>query len=102
MSVANDFRRFLLSGPFVSTAVALSVGAAFTAVVTSFVTDLISPAIGLMMNGKDFTAMSFQIGESKFSYGKFINSCITFITVAFVIFFMVVRPLIKLNGGKMP
>ena len=102
MGVAGDFKKFLISGPFITTAIALSVGVAFTAMITSFVNDMIAPAIGLLLNGKDFSQMYFQIGEAKFHYGKFINASISFILVAFVVFFVVVRPLMRFNGGKMP
>lgn len=102
MGAATDFKRFLLSGTFVSTAVALSIGVAFTAMITSFVNDLVAPAISLATNGQDFAQMYFQIKNAKFYFGKFINAMISFMLVAFVVFFAVVRPLMRFNGGKMP
>jgi large conductance mechanosensitive channel len=92
MGVAVDFKRFILEGTFVNTAVALSIGVAFTAMITTFVNEMVSPCISILTNGKDFATMYFEIGRAKFFYGKFINSVITFLLIALVVFFCVVRP----------
>lgn len=84
-----------MGGPFIDTAVALTIAFAFMAVITSLVNDLISPAISVLLNGREFSQMYFEIRNSKFFYGKFINATITFTLVAFVVFFCVVRPFIN-------
>jgi large conductance mechanosensitive channel len=98
MGVIGDFKHFLLGGTFIDTAVALAIGVAFTAMITSFVNDLISPSISVLMNGREFSQMYFEIRNAKFYYGKFINAAITFLLVALVVFFGVVRPFMSAKG----
>ncbi|MBQ1422787.1 MAG: large conductance mechanosensitive channel protein MscL, partial [Firmicutes bacterium] len=62
---------------------------AFTAIINSLVADVIGPIIGLIIGGKDFSAMSFGIGDAQIMYGNFINAIITFLLTAIVLFFIV-------------
>lgn len=99
----KDFRTFLLRGNVVDLAVAVVVGAAFGAVVTALVKDLITPLIAAIGGKHDFSSLTFQLNGSKFMYGDFLNQLITFIIIAAVIFFFVVQPmnhLIKLANRK--
>lgn len=95
MSIVNDFKTFILRGNVVDLAVGVVIGAAFTGVVTAFTKDLLTPliAIGKHQAGPiNFQDMFFEIGGSKFMYGDFINTVLTFLLTAFVVFFFVVRP----------
>jgi large conductance mechanosensitive channel len=88
----KDFRAFVLRGNVVDLAVAVVIGAAFGAVVTALVKDLITPLIAIP--GKtDFSALKFTIRKSTFAYGDFLNALIAFVSIAAAVFFFVVRPL---------
>ncbi len=87
-----DFKKFLMRGNVVDLAVAVVIGAAFTAIVTAITTGLITPLVG-MIASKDFTEMTFQVNGSTFSYGLVIDATIRFVSVAAVVFFLVVRPM---------
>jgi large conductance mechanosensitive channel len=91
--IVTEFKEFILRGNVVELAVAVAVGAAFTAVVNSFVKDLVTPLIGAVFGKTDFSTLTFTINKSKFLYGSFINNVITFLVVAAVIFFLVVKPM---------
>jgi large conductance mechanosensitive channel len=76
----------------VDLAVAVVVGAAFTAVIKALVADLLTPIIALIAGQHDFGRLSFTINSSHFLYGDFINNLITFLSVAAAVFFFVVKP----------
>lgn len=88
----SEFKAFLMRGNVVDLAVAVVIGAAFTGIVTAISTGLITPLIGMII-GKDFTQMSFEINGSTFNYGLVIDATIRFVSVAAVIFFLVVKPM---------
>ena len=88
----KDFKTFLLRGNVVDLAVAVVVGAAFGAVVTALVRDLITPIIALIFGKPNFSALSFTINSSHFLYGDFINALFAFVTIAAAVFFFVVQP----------
>jgi large conductance mechanosensitive channel len=88
----KQFRDFLLRGNVVDLAVAVVVGAAFGAVVASFVADLVTPLIAAIGGKSDFAALSFRINGSEFRYGSFLNAVISFVLVAAAVFFLVVKP----------
>ncbi|BDI29080.1 large-conductance mechanosensitive channel [Capsulimonas corticalis] len=91
MSVAKEFRDFVLRGNVVDLAVGVVIGAAFTAVVTAFTKDIITPIIGIP--GKvSLGDVSFAVNGSKFLIGDFLNQAISFLLVALVVFFFVVKP----------
>jgi len=89
----KEFRTFLLRGNVIDLAVAVVIGAAFGAVVTALVEDLITPLIAAIFGEPDFSGLTFTINESVFYYGDFINAVVTFVTVAAAIFFFVVKPI---------
>ena len=93
MKILNDFRQFLLRGNVVDLAVAVVIGAAFGAVVTALVQDLLTPLIAAIAGRPDFSALDFTINSSTFSYGDFINKVFTFVTIAAAVFFFVVVPI---------
>lgn len=98
----KDFRKFILRGNVVDLAVAVVVGAAFGAIVTSFVKDLATPLIAAVGGQPNFSNMTFTINNSRFLYGDFINAVVSFIIIASVIFFFVVQPLNKLMARLKP
>ena len=88
----KDFKAFVLRGNVVDLAIAVVIGAAFGAVVTALVKDLLTSLIGIP--GKaDFSTLTFTINGSVFRYGDFINVVIAFVTIAAAVFFFVVRPI---------
>lgn len=93
----KEFKQFVMKGNVVDLAVGVVVGVAFGAVVTALVKDLVTPLIGAFGGKPDFSALSFTINGSKFLYGDFINALVSFLIVAAVIFFFVVKPLNKLQ-----
>ncbi len=98
--VVTEFKEFILRGNVVELAVAVAVGAAFTAVVNSFVKDLITPLVAAVFGKNDFSTLNFKINDSQFNYGNFINAVIAFLSIAFVIFFFVVKPLNHLSERR--
>jgi large conductance mechanosensitive channel len=99
MKLAQEFKAFLLRGNVVDLAVAVVIGVAFGAVVTSFVEDLITPLIAAIIGEPDFSGLTFTINGSQFFYGNFINSLFSFVTIAAVIFFFVITPMNALIAG---
>jgi large conductance mechanosensitive channel len=89
----KEFRDFLLRGNVVDLAVAVVIGAAFGAVVTALVKDLITPLIAAIGGQPDFSAIAFTINNSQFLIGDFINQVVAFLIIAAVIFFLVVKPM---------
>ncbi len=85
----NEFRDFIAKGNVMDLAVGIIIGAAFTAIVSSLVDDLIQPLIGLFVGGLDFSGLSFGLGEAQFMYGSFITALINFLIIAFVVFMLV-------------
>ena len=92
----KDFRQFILRGNVVDLAVAVVIGAAFGAVVTSLVKDIITPLIAAIGGQPNFSNLTFTIHHSQFFYGDFLNALISFVILAAVVFFLVVTPVNKL------
>src|SRR4051795_8804358 len=88
----SGFKNFLLRGNVVDLAVAVVIGAAFGAVVTALVKDIITPIIGMFGGVPDFSTWAITVNGSKFMIGDFINALLAFIVLAAVIYFMVVMP----------
>jgi large conductance mechanosensitive channel len=91
--IAQEFKEFLLRGNVVDLAVAVVIGAAFGAVVTSLVDNLVMPLIALIGGEPDYTSIGFTINDTYFGVGAFLTSVISFIIIAAVIFFFVVKPI---------
>jgi large conductance mechanosensitive channel len=98
----KGFRDFVLRGNVVDLAVAVVLGAAFGALVTSFVENLITPLIAAIIGEPSFSDLSFSINGSEFFYGKVINALIAFLAIAAVIYFFVVQPLNALMARLKP
>jgi large conductance mechanosensitive channel len=93
----QEFKKFILRGNVVDLAVAVVIGAAFTAVVSSFVKDFLTPLIATVQGQRQFEKYAFHIHNVAFNYGDFINTLLTFILTAAVVFFFVVQPLNRLT-----
>jgi large conductance mechanosensitive channel len=89
----KQFKQFLLRGNVVDLAVGVVIGAAFGSIVTALVSDILTPLVAAIFKAPDFSNLSFVINDSKFMYGHFINALISFLLVAFSIFFFVVKPM---------
>jgi large conductance mechanosensitive channel len=92
----RDFKAFLLRGNLVDMAVGVVIGLAFAAVVTAFVGDLVTPLIAAIGGQPNFANLTFKINGSVFFYGAFLNAVISFLVIALVVFFFVVRPVNRL------
>lgn len=113
----KEFKEFAMGGNVVDMAVGIVIGAAFGTIVTSLVSDIIMPPIGLLMGGVDFTNIFSVIKEGgtagpyatleaaaaagavTVNWGSFINTLISFLVIAFAIF-MVVRGINKMRKEK--
>lgn len=95
----KGFKDFLLRGNVVDLAVAVVVGAAFTAVVTAFTNAFLKPLIQVFSGGGEF-AGSFVVSGVVFDYASFINAIITFVLTAAVIYFLVIMPLKVVEGRR--
>ncbi len=85
----KDFKNFIQQGNVIDLAVAVIIGAAFGKIVTSLVSDIIMPIIGIFLGGVDFSALAFTIGKAKITYGNFINNSINFLIIAIIVFLLV-------------
>ena len=89
MRMFAEFRKFIAKGNVIDLAVAVILGSAFTAIVTSLTQDIIMPLIGMVLGGVDFTTLTIQVGEATLAYGLFIQAIINFLLIALVLFMMV-------------
>lgn len=85
----KEFQKFIFRGNVMDLAVAVVIGAAFTAIITSLVNDIIMPLIGLILGGLDFAGLSFTVGNAVIAYGKFIQAIVNFLLVALVLFLVI-------------
>ena len=96
----KDFKQFLFRGNVVDLAVAVIIGTAFTAVVKALVTDIITPLVAAIFGAHNFEALKFTINGSTFAYGDLLNSVITFVSIAAVVFFLIVAPVNALMSRR--
>lgn len=85
----NDFKEFLKRGNVIDLAVAVIIGGAFGSIVQSLVNDIVTPLMGIVLGGVDFTGLSLQVGDAAVTYGNFIQAIINFLVIAFVLFLVV-------------
>jgi large conductance mechanosensitive channel len=97
----KGFRDFLMRGNVVDLAVAVVIGAAFTAVVTSFADSFLTPLIGLLGGGGELGG-EWVINDQHFTWGAFVSSVITFVITAAVVYFLVVMPYTKAKERLFP
>jgi large conductance mechanosensitive channel len=93
----EGFKKFLLRGNVVDLAVAVVIGAAFGAVVTSFVSAFITPLVGVFTGAAgDFSKKTFSAGGAEFPYGEFVDALLSFVIIAAVVYVFVVQPVQRL------
>ena len=85
----KEFRDFINRGNVIDLAVAVILGAAFTAIINSLVNDIIMPLIGVLLGGVDFSTLSITVGSAVIAYGNFIQAIVNFLIIAFVVFLIV-------------
>lgn len=85
----EEFKAFIAKGNVMTMAVGIIIGGAFTSIVNSLVNDVITPFLGIIIGGINFTGIIIQIGEAQLLVGNFIQAIITFLLTAFVIFWLV-------------
>ncbi len=85
----EEFKAFISKGDVVSMAVGLMVGSAFTAIITALNTNIITPILGIIMGGIDFSGVIIKIGAAEIGVGLFIQAIINFLITAFVLFLVV-------------
>lgn len=93
VKILIGFKEFIARGNVVDLAVAVVIGAAFTALVTSLVEDLFTPLIAVVFGETDFSALAFEVRDSEFRYGSFLNALIAFLSVAVAVYFFIVAPM---------
>ncbi len=102
----SGFKKFLMRGNVVDLAVAVVMGAAFGAVVSSFVANILTPLIAAIVGKPDFSAYSARVNGSEVLYGTFLNALVSFILVSAAVYFFVVLPMNTLqerrNRGQAP
>jgi large conductance mechanosensitive channel len=102
----KGFKQFILRGNVLDLAVAVVMGAAFGAVVTALVKDLITPIIAAFVGKPDFSNIFFSVNGSKFLIGDFINAVVSFLLIAAAVYFFVVLPvntlLARIKRGDAP
>ena len=102
----KGFKQFIMRGNVVDLAVAVVMGAAFGAVVTALVKDLITPLVAAIVGKPDFSAIQFEINSSKFLLGDFINALVSFLLISAAIYFFAVLPMnmvmARLRRGEAP
>ncbi len=96
----KELREFLLRGNVVDLAVAVILGAAFGAVITSFVEDLLTPLLAAVGGEPNFDQLAFTINDSRFRYGEFINAVLSFVIIGAAVFFLVVKPVNTLMARR--
>lgn len=89
----NEFKAFAMRGNVVDMAVGIVIGGAFGKIVSSLVSDVIMPPIGMIMGGVDFSELAIALGEGEgaasINYGMFINTVLDFVIIAFAIFMVI-------------
>jgi large conductance mechanosensitive channel len=87
--ILNEFKDFIARGNVIDLAVGVIVGSAFGKIVTSLVSDILMPIIGVILGGIDFTNLTIKFNDATIYYGNFIQNIVDFLIVAFCIFMFV-------------
>jgi large conductance mechanosensitive channel len=88
----RGFKEFLVRGNVIDLAVAVVLGAAFGAVITALVKDLLTPLIAALVGQPDFSAWTFTVNGSRFLIGDFVNAVVSFLLIAAAVYVFVVVP----------
>jgi large conductance mechanosensitive channel len=89
MSMLQEFKSFAMKGNVVDLAVGVIIGAAFGKIVASLVEDVIMPLVGTLLGGVNFSGLAIAVGSATIKYGKFIQTCLDFLIIAWAIFIAV-------------
>ena len=89
MALMKEFKEFAMKGNVIDLAVGVVIGAAFGKIVSSLVEDVVMPLIGVLIGGLDFSGLALKIGSATLKYGKFLQTCLDFLIVAWAIFLIV-------------
>ena len=95
----SEFKKFILRGNVIDLAVAVVIGAAFGAIVTSLTQDIIMPIVGMLLGGLDFSSLSVTVGSAVLAYGKFIQAIVNFLIIGFALF-LIVKAINKMMESK--
>jgi large conductance mechanosensitive channel len=101
MSITTEFREFAMKGNVVDLAVGVIIGAAFGKIVASAVNDIIMPLVGTLLGGLDFGSLTLEIGSARLQYGRFIQTCVDFVIIAWAIF-VAVKVINRLKRAEPP
>jgi large conductance mechanosensitive channel len=108
MGMMSEFKDFAMRGNVVDMAVGIVIGGAFGKIVSSFVSDVLMPPLGLLMGGVNFTELAVTLQEAQgevaavtLNYGSFIQTTVDFIIIAFAIF-MVIKAMNKMKKPEEP
>jgi large conductance mechanosensitive channel len=100
--LVDGFKAFILRGNVIDLAIAVVIGAAFTQIVNLMVENIITPVISAIGGQPDFSRLTFTINNSVFRYGAFINALISFLIIALVVYFLIVKPMNALVARATP
>ncbi|MFE0460885.1 large conductance mechanosensitive channel protein MscL [Kitasatospora sp. NPDC058965] len=99
----KGFRDFMMRGNVVDMGVGIVIGAAFTGVVNGFVKAFLTPLVGVVTGAAgDYSSKTFTVANVKFPYGEFVNTMISFVLTAAVLYFCVVLPVTKASARYLP
>lgn len=85
----KEFKKFIARGNVLDMAVGIIMGSAFTAIVTSLVNDILTPLIGLIIGGIDFSGLAITVGGASIAYGAFIQAIINFLLISISVFILI-------------
>ena len=89
MKMLQEFKSFAMKGNVVDLAVGVIIGAAFGKIVASLVEDVIMPLLGTVIGGVNFSTLAISVGSATLKYGKFLQTCLDFLIIAWAIFIAV-------------
>jgi large conductance mechanosensitive channel len=89
MSMLKEFKSFAIKGNVVDLAVGVIIGVAFGKIVASMVEDMIMPVLGMLIGGINFSGLAITVGSATIKYGKFLQTCLDFLIIAWAIFLVV-------------
>jgi large conductance mechanosensitive channel len=98
--IFTGFRAFMMRGNVIDLAVAVVIGIAFGAVIGSFVSNILTPIIAMIVGEPSFASLDFEINNALFRYGAFLDSLISFISIAAAVYFLVVLPMDRINARR--
>jgi large conductance mechanosensitive channel len=99
--ILTGFRAFMMRGNVIDLAVAVVIGIAFGAVIDSLVSNILTPVIAMIVGEPSFASLDFEINSALFRYGAFLDSLISFVSIAAAVYFFVVLPMDRINARRL-